>query len=79
MENINKGLLHRAFSVFIFHLQIVNYYHDNAHRREDAVSRYADEYILFFPLDDFEDEKVEENRFTSLPFCIAFRTLIILQ
>lgn len=62
MENINKGLLHRAFSVFIF-------------RPSDGkllLQQRAAEKITFpdmwtntccsHPLDDFEAEKVEENQ-----------------
>ncbi|KAG5731579.1 Isopentenyl-diphosphate Delta-isomerase [Termitomyces sp. T112] len=62
MENINKGLLHRAFSVFIF-------------RPSDGkllLQQRASEKITFpnmwtntccsHPLDDFEAEKVEENQ-----------------
>jgi isopentenyl-diphosphate delta-isomerase len=60
MENINKGLLHRAFSAFIF-------------RPSDAkllLQQRASEKITFpdmwtntccsHPLDDFEEEKVEK-------------------
>ncbi|KAG6898113.1 hypothetical protein C0992_005440 [Termitomyces sp. T32_za158] len=63
MENINKGLLHRAFSVFIF-------------RPSDGkllLQQRASQKITFpdmwtntccsHPLDDFEAEKVEENQF----------------
>lgn len=62
MENINKGLLHRAFSVFIF-------------RPSDGkllLQQRASQKITFpdmwtntccsHPLDDFEAEKVEENQ-----------------
>jgi len=62
MENIKKGLLHRAFSAFIF-------------RPSDAkllLQQRASEKITFpdmwtntccsHPLDDFEIEKVEENQ-----------------
>jgi len=62
MENINKGLLHRAFSAFIF-------------RPSDAkllLQQRASEKITFpnmwtntccsHPLDDFEQEKVTENQ-----------------
>jgi len=62
MENINKGLLHRAFSAFIF-------------RPSDAkllLQQRASEKITFpdmwtntccsHPLDDFEIEKVEEGQ-----------------
>jgi isopentenyl-diphosphate delta-isomerase type 1 len=62
MENINKGLLHRAFSAFVF-------------RPSDAkllLQQRASEKITFpdmwtntccsHPLDDFEIEKVEENQ-----------------
>ena len=62
MENINKGLLHRAFSAFIF-------------RPSDArllLQQRASEKITFpdmwtntccsHPLDDFETEKVEEDQ-----------------
>jgi isopentenyl-diphosphate Delta-isomerase len=62
MENINKGLLHRAFSAFIF-------------RPSDGkllLQQRASEKITFpdmwtntccsHPLDDFEVEKVEENQ-----------------
>jgi len=62
MENINKGLLHRAFSVFVF-------------RPSDGkllLQQRATEKITFpdmwtntccsHPLDDFEVEKVEENQ-----------------
>jgi isopentenyl-diphosphate delta-isomerase type 1 len=61
MENINKGLLHRAFSVFLF-------------RPSDGrllLQQRASEKITFpdlwtntccsHPLDDFEDEKITEN------------------
>jgi len=62
MENINKGLLHRAFSVFVF-------------RPDDGkllLQRRATEKITFpdmwtntccsHPLDDFEEEKVEKDQ-----------------
>ncbi|KAF8525106.1 Isopentenyldiphosphate isomerase [Hysterangium stoloniferum] len=62
MENINKGLLHRAFSVFVF-------------RPSDGkllLQQRATEKITFpdmwtntccsHPLDDFEEEKVEEDQ-----------------
>lgn len=62
MENINKGLLHRAFSAFVF-------------RPSDGkllLQKRADEKITFpamwtntccsHPLDDFEQEKIEENQ-----------------
>lgn len=62
MENINKGLLHRAFSAFIF-------------RPSDAkllLQQRASEKITFpdmwtntccsHPLDDFETEKVEKDQ-----------------
>ncbi|KAI0932172.1 hypothetical protein AcW2_000869 [Taiwanofungus camphoratus] len=62
MENINKGLLHRAFSAFVF-------------RPDDGkllLQQRATEKITFpdmwtntccsHPLDDFEEEKVEENQ-----------------
>jgi len=62
MENINKGLLHRAFSVFIF-------------RPDDGkllLQQRASEKITFpdmwtntccsHPLDDFEEEKVEKDQ-----------------
>jgi isopentenyl-diphosphate delta-isomerase len=62
MENINKGLLHRAFSAFIF-------------RPTDGkllLQQRASEKITFpdmwtntccsHPLDDFEDEKIEEKQ-----------------
>ncbi|KAF8898759.1 Isopentenyldiphosphate isomerase [Infundibulicybe gibba] len=62
MENINKGLLHRAFSAFVF-------------RPSDGkllLQQRAAEKITFpnmwtntccsHPLDDFEDEKVEANQ-----------------
>jgi len=62
MENINKGLLHRAFSAFIF-------------RPSDGkllLQQRASEKITFpdmwtntccsHPLDDFEEEKVEANQ-----------------
>ena len=62
MENINKGLLHRAFSAFVF-------------RPSDGkllLQQRASEKITFpdmwtntccsHPLDDFEEEKVEENQ-----------------
>lgn len=62
MENINKGLLHRAFSAFVF-------------RPSDGkllLQQRASEKITFpdmwtntccsHPLDDFEVEKVEENQ-----------------
>ncbi|KAG9002726.1 isopentenyl-diphosphate delta-isomerase idi1 [Tulasnella sp. JGI-2019a] len=61
MENINKGLLHRAFSVFVF-------------RPDDGkllLQQRATEKITFpdmwtntccsHPLDDFEEEKVEKD------------------
>lgn len=63
MENINKGLLHRAFSAFIF-------------RPSDGkllLQQRASEKITFpdmwtntccsHPLDDFEEEKIEEGQF----------------
>ena len=62
MENINKGLLHRAFSAFIF-------------RPSDGkllLQQRASEKITFpdmwtntccsHPLDDFEEEKVERDQ-----------------
>ncbi|TDL28661.1 Isopentenyldiphosphate isomerase [Rickenella mellea] len=62
MENINKGLLHRAFSAFVF-------------RPSDGkllLQQRASEKITFpdmwtntccsHPLDDFEDEKIEEKQ-----------------
>ncbi|CAL1695757.1 unnamed protein product [Somion occarium] len=62
MENINKGLLHRAFSAFVF-------------RPSDGkllLQQRATEKITFpdmwtntccsHPLDDFEEEKVEEEQ-----------------
>ena len=62
MENINKGLLHRAFSAFIF-------------RPSDAkllLQQRASEKITFpdmwtntccsHPLDDFKEEKVEKDQ-----------------
>jgi isopentenyl-diphosphate delta-isomerase len=62
MENINKGLLHRAFSAFVF-------------RPSDGkllLQQRASEKITFpdmwtntccsHPLDDFEEEKVEEDQ-----------------
>lgn len=62
MENINKGLLHRAFSVFLF-------------RPSDGkllLQQRATEKITFpdmwtntccsHPLDDFEEEKVEKDQ-----------------
>ncbi|KIJ68467.1 hypothetical protein HYDPIDRAFT_106668 [Hydnomerulius pinastri MD-312] len=62
MENINKGLLHRAFSAFVF-------------RPSDGkllLQQRASEKITFpdmwtntccsHPLDDFEEEKVEEQQ-----------------
>lgn len=62
MENINKGLLHRAFSAFVF-------------RPEDGkllLQQRATEKITFpdmwtntccsHPLDDFEEEKVEKDQ-----------------
>lgn len=62
MENINKGLLHRAFSVFVF-------------RPSDGrllLQQRATEKITFpnmwtntccsHPLDDFEEEKVEKDQ-----------------
>jgi isopentenyl-diphosphate Delta-isomerase len=62
MENINKGLLHRAFSAFVF-------------RPTDGkllLQQRASEKITFpdmwtntccsHPLDDFEEEKVEEEQ-----------------
>ena len=61
MENINKGLLHRAFSAFVF-------------RPSDGqllLQRRAAEQITFpdmwtntccsHPLDDFEQEKIEKD------------------
>lgn len=66
MENINKGLLHRAFSAFVF-------------RPSDGkllLQQRAAEKITFagmwtntccsHPLDDFEQEKVEENQLGEL-------------
>lgn len=63
MENINKGLLHRAFSAFVF-------------RPSDGkllMQQRASEKITFpdmwtntccsHPLDDFEEEKVEELQY----------------
>ena len=63
MENINKGLLHRAFSAFVF-------------RPADGkllLQQRATEKITFpdmwtntccsHPLDDFEEEKIEENAY----------------
>lgn len=63
MENINKGLLHRAFSAFVF-------------RPEDGkllLQQRATEKITFpdmwtntccsHPLDDFEEEKIEEDQY----------------
>lgn len=62
MENINKGLLHRAFSAFVF-------------RPSDGrllLQQRATEKITFpdmwtntccsHPLDDFEEEKIEEQQ-----------------
>ncbi|CAE6438830.1 unnamed protein product [Rhizoctonia solani] len=62
MKNINKGLLHRAFSAFVF-------------RPSDGallLQQRASEKITFpdmwtntccsHPLDDFEEEKIEENQ-----------------
>lgn len=62
MENINKGLLHRAFSAFVF-------------RPSDGrllLQQRASEKITFpdmwtntccsHPLDDFEEEKVEKEQ-----------------
>jgi isopentenyl-diphosphate Delta-isomerase len=62
MGNINKGLLHRAFSVFVF-------------RPEDGkllLQQRATEKITFpdmwtntccsHPLDDFEEEKIEKDQ-----------------
>lgn len=62
MENINKGLLHRAFSAFVF-------------RPSDGkllLQQRASEKITFpdmwtntccsHPLDDFEEEKVEKDQ-----------------
>lgn len=62
MENINKGLLHRAFSAFVF-------------RPSDGrllLQQRATEKITFpdmwtntccsHPLDDFEEEKVEADQ-----------------
>jgi isopentenyl-diphosphate Delta-isomerase len=63
MENINKGLLHRAFSAFVF-------------RPIDGkllLQQRASEKITFpnmwtntccsHPLDDFDEEKIEENNY----------------
>ncbi|TEB35063.1 Isopentenyldiphosphate isomerase [Coprinellus micaceus] len=61
MENINKGLLHRAFSVFLF----------SPSDGRLLLQQRASEKITFpdlwtntccsHPLDDFEDEKITEN------------------
>ena len=66
MENINKGLLHRAFSAFVF-------------RPSDGrllLQQRATEKITFpdmwtntccsHPLDDFEEEKVETDQLGEL-------------
>ena len=72
MENINKGLLHRAFSAFVF-------------RPLDGkllLQQRATEKITFpdmwtntccsHPLDDFEEEKIEEQQLkASPPLCRA--------
>lgn len=63
MENINKGLLHRAFSAFVF-------------RPSDGkllLQQRASEKITFpdmwtntccsHPLDDFEEEKIEKDQY----------------
>ena len=62
MENINKGLLHRAFSAFVFHPT----------SGKLLLQQRATEKITFpdmwtntccsHPLDDFEEEKVEEEQ-----------------
>ena len=67
MENINKGLLHRAFSAFVF-------------RPSDGkllLQQRASEKITFpdmwtntccsHPLDDFEEEKVEKDQLGDNP------------
>lgn len=67
MENINKGLLHRAFSAFVF-------------RPSDGrllLQQRATEKITFpdmwtntccsHPLDDFELEKVEKDQLGAYP------------
>ena len=79
MENINKGLLHRAFSVFVF-------------RPSDGkllMQQRASEKITFpdmwtntccsHPLDDFDEEKVETNQHGELSLYIRllmFRVLM---
>ncbi len=62
MENINKGLLHRAFSAFVFHPT----------SGKLLLQQRATEKITFpdmwtntccsHPLDDFEEEKIEEGQ-----------------
>jgi len=62
MENINKGLLHRAFSAFVFHPV----------SGKLLIQQRATEKITFpdmwtntccsHPLDDFEEEKVEKDQ-----------------
>ena len=62
MENINKGLLHRAFSAFVFHPQ----------SGKLLLQQRATEKITFpdmwtntccsHPLDDFEEEKIEDEQ-----------------
>lgn len=62
MANINKGLLHRAFSAFVFHPATGKL----------LLQQRATEKITFpdmwtntccsHPLDDFEEEKVEEEQ-----------------
>src|SRR5689334_20180133 len=61
MTNIDKGLLHRAFSVFLFNS-----------KNELLLQQRATEKITFpdmwtntccsHPLDDFAEEKIEENQ-----------------
>ena len=62
MENINKGLLHRAFSAFVFHPK----------SGKLLLQQRATEKITFpdmwtntccsHPLDDFEEEKIEKEQ-----------------
>lgn len=63
MENINKGLLHRAFSAFVFHPVTGKL----------LIQQRATEKITFpdmwtntccsHPLDDFEEEKIEKDQY----------------
>jgi isopentenyl-diphosphate delta-isomerase len=77
MKNINKGLLHRAFSAFVF-------------RPSDGallLQQRASEKITFpdmwtntccsHPLDDFEEEKIEENQLgMHCPFFLKPRLIM---